>query len=307
MAVPLPEFAPRPDVAALAVGVFDGVHLGHQAIVARARDDAAIAGGGAIAAALTFEPHPRAVIAPERVPPRLTTSAQREILLRGSGAAEVLTVRFDGVLRELSAEQFLDELKRIFPALRRIAVGPGWHFGRERGGNASILAAYGENHGFAIDSVPAVLRGNRTVSSTRIREAIAARDFVEAAAMLGREYEVEGVIAPGDGRGSGIGFPTANIAGIAQLLPPPGVYACRATTGGVIRQAVANYGARPTFGPDGKPVLEVHLLDFSGDLYGAPIAVGAFRFLRDERKFESIDALKAQIADDARAARELAL
>ena len=307
MAVPLPEFEPRPGVAALAVGVFDGVHLGHQAIVARARDDAAALGGNAVAAALTFDPHPLSVVAPERVPPRLTSSARREELLRRAGAAEVLTVRFDEALRQFSAERFLDELKRVFPSLRRVAVGPGWHFGKGRGGDSAVLAAYGAAHGFAIDPVPAVVRDGRTVSSTRVREALAARDFAETAAMLDREYGVEGVVAHGDGRGTGIGFPTANVAGIAQLLPPPGVYACRATVAGTAHQAVANYGTKPTFGPDGKPVLEVHLLGFSGDLYGAPIAVDAFRFLRDERKFDSLDALKAQIAADAARARELAL
>lgn len=305
MAVPLPEYTPRPEIAALAVGVFDGVHRGHQAIVAQARDDAAASDG--LAAALTFEPHPLSVVAPERVPPRLTTSAQRELLLRGSGAAEVLTVRFDETLRQFSAERFLDELKRIFPALRRIAVGPGWHFGKGRGGDSAVLAAYGAAHGFSIDPVPAVAHGGKAVSSTRIREALAARGFAEAAAMLGREYEVEGIVARGDGRGAGIGFPTANVAGIVQLLPPPGVYACRAVAGGAVRRAVANYGTKPTFGPDGKPVLEVHLLDFSGDLYRQPIAVGAFRHLRDERKFDSVDALKAQIAADADAARKLEL
>ena len=304
MAVPLPELDPRPGVAALAVGVFDGVPLGHQAIVAQARDDAAAAGGAA--AALTFDPHPLAVVAPERVPPRLTSSARREALLRGAGAAEVLTVRFDETLRQFSAERFLDELKRVFPSLRRVAVGPGWHFGKGRGGDSAVLAAYGAAHGFAIDPVPAVLRGGKPVSSTRVREALAARDFAEAAAMLGREYGVEGVVAHGDGRGTGIGFPTANVAGIAQLLPPPGVYACRATVAGTTHKAVANYGTKPTFGPDGKPVLEVHLLGFSGDLYGAPIAADAFRFLRDERKFDSLDALKAQIAADAARARDLA-
>ncbi len=296
---PMPEIAPRHGVAAVAVGVFDGVHLGHQAIFRHALDAAA----GTGAAALTFEPHPLAVIAPDKAPPRLTTARQRRDLILHSGIAEVVTVRFDEALRLHTAEAFLDELKRIFPDLRRVAVGPNWRFGRGRGGDAATLNAYGAGHGFSTELVQAVQHRGSPVSSTRLREAIAARDFPEAAAMLGREYEVAGTVVRGDGRGGTIGFPTANIGEIAQLLPPPGVYACRATLHGTPHRAVANYGSKPTYGPDGKPVLEVHLLDFSGDLYGAPLSVGAFRFLRDERKFDSVAALKAQIAADCEAGR----
>ena len=298
MAVSIGELLSSPRVTGLAIGVFDGVHLGHRAILAHA-----FAGfGPGETAALTFEPHPLAVIAPEKAPPRLTTEAQREALLHAANAGAVYTLRFDEALRQHSAETFMAELSHLFPALQRIAFGPNWRFGRGRSGNASLLAAYGAAHGFVTDLVPAVEHEGKPVSSSRIREAISTRDFAGATAMLGRGYEVVGTVVAGDGRGAGIGFPTANIGGIAQLLPPPGVYACTAQVNGITHRAVANYGSKPTFGPDGKPVLEAHLLDFSGNLYGATLTVGAFRFLREERKFESVAGLKAQIAADVRSA-----
>ena len=300
---PFSEFAPRPAVTGVAVGVFDGVHLGHRAILGRILEQDGTRPSGA--AALTFEPHPLAVVAPEKAPPRLTTAAQRERLIGEAGIAEVLTVRFDEALRQLSAEEFLAGLKRIFPNLRRVAIGPNWRFGKGRSGDAATLNAYGAGHGFSTETIAAVQCLDRPISSTRVREAVLARNFTEAAAMLGREYRIEGIVAAGDGRGAGIGFPTANFGGIGQLLPPPGVYACRAEWNGRSLRAVANYGSKPTFGPDGQPVLEVHLLDFSERIYGAALAVDALRFLREERKFESVEALKAQIAADVAAARVL--
>ena len=297
----LAALPPLPRITGAAVGVFDGVHLGHRAILDRILAESGAEG----ALALTFEPHPLAVVAPARAPARLTTSAQRTELIRAAGIPEVVTLRFDAALRELSAPRFLEELHRWLPNLRRIAIGPNWRFGHGREGDIAMLQAEGLARGFAAELTPAVVYAGAPVSSTRIRQAVAARAFAEAAAMLGREYEVGGTVARGDGRGTGIGFPTANVAGIAQLLPPPGVYACRAEAAGKAWRAVANYGSKPTFGPDGKPVLEVHLLDFAGDLYGAPIAVGAFRHLRDERKFDSVAALRAQIARDAEQARAL--
>ncbi|HEY8966796.1 MAG TPA: riboflavin kinase, partial [Candidatus Methylacidiphilales bacterium] len=219
----------------------------------------------------------------------------------------VLTVRFDEALQHLPAERFLEELVRIFPSLRRIASGPDWRFGQGRRGDAALVASFNATHGhpFRAFAVPAVLHGGTPISSTRIREAIRARDFVGAAAMLGREYDVAGRVGHGEGRGRGIGFPTANVGGIAQLLPPPGVYACRMTVNGAAHRAVANHGTNPTFGPGTLARLEVHVLDFDGDLYGADVKVDAFRFLRDERKFESVAALTAQIAADVQAARAL--
>ena len=297
-----------PGVTGLAVGVFDGVHLGHRAILAEARTE------HGQTAALTFDPHPMVHMAPEKAPSRLTTAAEREALLRESGNGTqshvdaVLTVAFNEQLQHLPAERFLEELVRIFPSLRRIASGPDWRFGQGRRGDAQLIASFNATHGFPFRafSVPAVLHGGSAISSTRIREAIRARDFVETAAMLGREYGIEGRVAHGDGRGAGIGFPTANVGEIAQLLPPPGVYACQVRLNGRRWHAVANHGSNPTFGGGTAARLEVHLLDFSGDLYGATVAVDTFRFLREERKFESVAALVAQITADVATARAMA-
>ncbi|SDT91814.1 FMN adenylyltransferase /riboflavin kinase [Verrucomicrobium sp. GAS474] len=313
MAIPLLQAPPMPGVTGLAVGVFDGVHLGHRAILAEARH-----GGGEGAhgqtAALTFDPHPMVHMAPEKAPSRLSTAAQRTALLldsRGgtlSRVDAVLTIAFNEALQHLPAERFLEEIVRIFPNLRRIASGPDWKFGQGRRGDAALIAGFNATHGFPFRAfpVPAVLHGGSPISSTRVREAIRQRDFAETAAMLGREYDIEGLVGHGAGRGSGIGFPTANVGGIAQLLPPPGVYACRVTVNGESHRAVANHGSNPTFGPDTQTHLEVHLLDFKKDLYGATLKIDAFRFLRDERKFSSVEALIAQIGADVATARTMA-
>ncbi len=311
MALPLLHAPPMPGVTGLAVGVFDGVHLGHRAILAEARAQGGVRGQ---TAALTFDPHPMVRMAPEKAPSRLTTAAQREALLRDSGTGThsyvdaVLTVAFNEALQHLPAERFLEELARIFPSLRAIVSGPGWRFGEGRRGDAALIAEFGAHHGypFRATSVPAVLHEGSAISSTRIREAIRARDLAGAAAMLGREYSIEGRVGHGDGRGRGIGFPTANVGEIAQLVPPPGVYACRAHLGGKTWRAVANHGSNPTFGEGTEARLEVHVLDLDpaeSDLYGATLALDAFRFLREERKFGSVEALTAQIGADVAAAR----
>jgi riboflavin kinase/FMN adenylyltransferase len=294
--VPLTELKPHPDVTGLAIGVFDGVHLGHQAVVKslEGRTDA-----------LTFEPHPLTVIAPERVPPRLTTLEQKVAYMRAQGAVTVVAVKFDEALRNLSPAQFVDEIARVFPDLQQVAIGEGWSFGRNREGNAERLAALAEKHGFGVKAIAPVLRAGAPVSSTRIREAIAQRQFEEAAKLLGRSYAVTGKVVHGDERGRTIGFPTANLAGVEQLLPPRGVYACRARVAGNLTryQAVMNLGARPTFTSNGIDSLEVHILDFDADLYDQKLWVSDFHWLRDERAFPNIDALKAQITEDAAGAR----
>ncbi|MDE1170543.1 MAG: riboflavin biosynthesis protein RibF [Verrucomicrobium sp.] len=293
---------PRPKVLGLAIGVFDGVHLGHQALVRElARQE------GRATVALTFEPHPAALVHPDKAPPRLSTAAQRSYLLQVAGAGDVVTLHFDEALRALSAEEFLTALHRLFPNLKRVAVGPDWRFGHDRAGNAAMMAEYGGRHGFIVETMPVLEKAGGPVRSTRIREAIAAHDFPLAAALLGREYALDGHVVSGAGRGTGIGFPTANVGGITQMLPPPGVYACRAAVPDGVFRAVANYGSRPTFEKDGKPVLEVHLLGYAGELEGSPIAVGTFRRLRGEKKFANVEELKAQILEDIARADEEAI
>jgi riboflavin kinase/FMN adenylyltransferase len=296
--VPLHELAPHPGVAGLAIGVFDGVHLGHQAVVD------SLAGHRA---ALTFEPHPLAVIAPERAPARLTTLEQKVAYLRARGATAVVAVKFDEELRELSPAAFVEEVARIFPDLREVAIGENWSFGRNREGNAARLAELAQPHGFTVKAIAPVTLDGAPVSSTRIREAISQRRFADAARLLGRSYAVSGTVIHGDERGRRIGFPTANLGDITQLLPPRGVYAARARVAGNLERygAVLNLGRRPTFTSNGVDSLEVHLLDFDADLYGQRLWISDFTWLRDEQAFADAEALKSQIARDVAQARSL--
>ena len=296
--VPLTELAPHPGVTGLAIGVFDGVHLGHQAVV-RSLD-------GNIAA-LTFEPHPLAVIAPDRAPPRLTTLQQKVAYLRSQGTVAVVAVKFDPALRELTASAFVREIKRIFPDLKEVAIGDNWSFGRNREGNAARFGELARDHGFSVKAIPPVLLEGSPVSSTRIREAIQQRRFDEAARLLGRSYAVAGHVIHGDERGRLLGFPTANLAHVEQMLPPRGVYAARARVAGNLTRyrAVMNLGQRPTFTSNGVDSLEVHLLDFNADLYDQRLWVSDLLWLRDEMTFPSPDALKAQIKKDIARARTI--
>jgi riboflavin kinase / FMN adenylyltransferase len=296
--VPISQLAPHPGVTGLAIGVFDGVHLGHQAVVK------SLVGR---VAALTFEPHPLAVIAPDRVPPRLTTLEQKVAYMRAQGTVAVIAVKFDAALRELSPAAFVDELGRIFPDLKQVAIGESWSFGRNREGNADRLAALADVHGFTVNAIAPVQLDGAPVSSTRIREAISQRRFDEAARLLGRPYAITGKVVHGDKRGQQLGFPTANLSGVAQLLPPRGVYAVRARVAGNLTKyrAVMNLGNRPTFTSNGVDSLEVHLLDFDADLYDQKLWVSDMVWLRNEMAFPGVDALTKQIAEDVAQARAI--
>ena len=294
--VPLTELEPHPGVTGLAIGVFDGVHLGHQAVVKSLE--------GRIAA-LTFEPHPLTDIAPDRVPPRLTTLEQKVAYMRAQGTVAVIAVKFDETLRNLSPEAFVDEIARIFPDLKEVAIGEGWSFGRNRAGNATRLAELANAYHISVKAIAPVQLEGAPVSSTRIREAILQRRFDEAARLLGRSYLITGKVVHGDERGRTIGFPTANLSGVDQLLPPRGVYAVRARVAGNLTKyrAVMNLGNRPTFTSNGVDSLEVHLLDFNADLYDQKLWVSDMTWLRGEMAFPDADALKAQITEDIARAR----
>jgi riboflavin kinase/FMN adenylyltransferase len=294
--VPLTELKPHPGVTGLAIGVFDGVHLGHQAVVK------SLAGR---IDALTFEPHPLAVIAPDRVPPRLTTLEQKVAYMRAQGAVTVVAVKFDEALRNLSPAAFVDEIARVFPDLKEVAIGENWSFGRNREGNADRLAALADKHGFHVKTIAPVMLDGAPVSSTRIREAIAQRNFDEAKRLLGRSYAVTGKVVRGDQRGRTLGFPTANLAEVDQLLPPRGVYAVRARIAAhlTLYKAVMNLGQRPTFTSNGTDSLELHIFDFDSDLYGQKLWVSDFHWLRDEQIFPDAATLTAQIAEDSARAR----
>jgi len=258
-------------------------------------------------AALTFEPHPLAVIAPDRVPPRLTTLEQKVAYLRARGTVAVVAVKFDEELRKLSPAAFVDEIGRCFPDLKQVAIGESWSFGRNREGNAARLAELAQTHGFTVKAIAPVMLEGAPVSSTRIREAISQRQFDEASRLLGRSHAVTGLVIHGDERGRLLGFPTANLANVEQLLPPRGVYAVRARVAGNLTKyrAVMNLGQRPTFTSNGVDSLEVHLLDFQADLYDQHLWVSDFVWLRDEKTFLGAEELKAQIAEDVAKARAI--
>ena len=292
--LPLRDLAPLPGVTGLAIGVFDGVHLGHQAVVRSLRGSVAV---------LTFEPHPLAVIAPARVPARLTSLPQRVAYLRELGTVAVVAVKFDQQLRELSPESFVAELARVFPDLREIAIGENWAFGANRAGDAARLTELGAEHGLRVRAIPPVRLDDALVSSTRIRDAIGRRDFAAARRCLGRSHAVSGTVIHGEARGRLIGFPTANLGQVEQLLPPRGVYAARARVDGACHPAVMNLGQRPTFTSNGLDSLEVHLLEGGRDLYGREIELTDFAWIRDEKRFADGAELRAQIQCDVEIAR----
>ncbi len=296
--VPLTQIEPHPGVTGLAIGVFDGVHLGHQTVVKSLEGKVA---------ALTFEPHPLAVIAPDRVPPRLTTLDQKVAYLRAQGTVALVAVKFDEELRKLSPAAFVNEVSRVFPDLKQVAIGENWSFGRNREGNAARLAEMAQAYGFTVKAIAPVMLDGAPVSSTRIREAISKRQFDEAKRLLSRSHAVIGTVIHGDERGRQLGFPTANLAHVEQLLPPRGVYAVRARVAGNLTKyrAVMNLGQRPTFTSNGTDSLEVHILDLEADLYDQRLWVSDFTWIRDEKTFSGPDDLKAQITADIAQAREI--
>jgi riboflavin kinase / FMN adenylyltransferase len=293
--------------AVVAIGNFDGVHLGHRAVIEAA--GLCARQSGAAHAVLTFEPHPRQVLRPSDPPFRLTPFRVKSRLIEALGVDLLFTLHFDRAFAQRSAEDFIETVLVRHLGVRHVVVGYDFVFGNSRRGNAALLSAQGQALGFGVTIVnPVAPPGAAIYSSTRIREHLAAGRPREAAALLGRFWEIDARVERGDQRGRAIGFPTANLALDDYLRPATGVYAMRAgiEEGGrtVWRGAVANCGRRPTFG--GSDIrLEVHIFDFAGDLYGRHLRVEVVDYLRGERKFSGIDALKVQIAGDARRARDL--
>lgn len=292
---------------AVAVGNFDGVHRGHQALVS-----AALACAGALgrpAVALTFDPHPAQVLAPERAPRRLMTSSQKQEALAALGVDVLAVLPFTSRLAALSPEEFVAQVLKGALGASSVVVGEGFRFGAGRAGDVALLRLLGGQSGFDLVEVEAVREGSLPVSSTRIREALAAGDVLAAATLLGRPYFVDGLVVRGEARGRTLGFPTANLAPENEILPRSGVYAARVRVGdgageGEPGSAVVNLGFRPTFGEGGgEPRLEAHLLDFAGELYGQTLRVSFMARLRDERRFPGKDALRAQIGEDVARAR----
>ncbi len=288
----------RPTV--LTLGVFDGLHLGHQAIMQTVVSRALAV--NAVPTAITFDPHPRSVINPENAPPLLQTLDQRLNALEFFGIEQTVIVRFDQDFAAQDAELFLREIIYERLQAREVYLGKGFAFGKNRGGNIELLRRMSEELGFFADEVPEVcLRGAR-ISSSKIRELLALGKVNLARRMLGRPYGVEGVIIRGDQRGRTIGFPTANLKPQNRVIPKYGVYATANLIGGRWRRSITNVGVRPTFEGDREPSIESYIFDFDGNLYGDVLRVRFLHRIRDERKFGGIEELKIQIAKDSRLA-----
>ncbi|MCZ6782503.1 MAG: bifunctional riboflavin kinase/FAD synthetase [Proteobacteria bacterium] len=293
----------------LTIGNFDGLHVGHRAIMETVIRRARALDGEAVV--YTFDPHPRKVLHPDRAPRLLMNLAQKVELLEQIGVDVLIVEPFDRVFARIPPEAFINEFihQRIGPI--EVYVGYDFHYGRDREGSMRLLTETGPRLGFAVTIIPEVTQGGRDVNSTRIRDLLASGEVVEAAELLGRAFSVRGVVVEGAHRGRTIGFPTANLAPENEILPGAGVYAGRLRflddgepPAGQVLPAVTNVGRRPTF-EDGKGELaEAHLIDFEGDVYDRSVELTFEQRLRPERKFADVNALREQIARDVAEARQ---
>jgi riboflavin kinase / FMN adenylyltransferase len=289
--------------AIVALGNFDGFHLGHQAVVGRAVERARAEGRPVLVA--TFDPHPARYFKPDLPPFRLTTLSQRERLFAAAGADAMLVFNFDRELAETLASEFILERLLGNIAAAGVVTGEDFTFGRGRGGNVAVLRGAGAELGFSVDAVGPVSDGEGPISSSRIREALRAGDCAAAARLMTRPFAIEGIVEHGDKRGRQLGYPTANLSLGKYLRPRFGVYAVRGRLpGGEVLDGVANLGIRPTFDPP-KELLEPYFFDWSGDLYGQLIEVELIEHIRAEQRFDSLEALKARMREDEMAARSI--
>jgi riboflavin kinase/FMN adenylyltransferase len=290
----------RPTVATL--GVFDGLHLGHQAIVRTVVERALLL--GLTPTLITFEPHPRQVLRPESAPPLLQTFHQKMEGLRLLGLQQVVVLEFDAELAALSAEAFVQRYLCGALQAQEVYLGKGFSFGHERRGNIELLLELSHELGFYAAEVPEIQLRRHRISSTKIRQLLRAGQVNLARRMLGRPYGIEGVVTRGHGIGKQLLYPTANLALENRVLPADGVYVTLTLWDGAWRRSVTNIGKRPTFGGELESKVETHLIDFDGDLYDQTIRVRLLHRLRGEKKFNGIEELKAQIGRDlARAIR----
>ena len=288
----------------LAIGVFDGVHLGHQAVISTSTSHAGSADGTPVV--ITFDPHPLKVLRPRNAPHLLTATQHKIALIRDLGVEHLLVINFDKKFAATPPENFIEQLVIHSRPLREICVGHEWSFGKDRRGNLDLLKKLGAQFDFDVVGIPPVKVNGAVVSSTAIRQAVEKGDFAKAAAMLGRDYTILGTVKAGDKLGKKLGYPTANLSAHSEQFPPNGVYLVEARIQGVFYHGVVNLGYRPTIS-SGKSerVLEIYLLDFDRDIYGENVEVRFVRYLRPERKFDSLEALVGQIELDVRQAREL--
>jgi len=318
------EAGPRP--VCLAIGVFDGVHLGHQQVIRQAVGDAAQHEG--LSVVITFDRHPAAVLAPARVPPLIYPPAKKMRAIASLGPDTVCVIHFDKAFSEITGEEFIRGLARDCRKIQSLSVGRAFTFGHGRSGNVALLHALGRELHFAVHALAEVSLDGQPVSSTRVRAAVRAGRFARAGQMLGRPYTLCGRVIQGSGVGRQIGVPTANLDAAGLVVPPTGVYAARAFVGGRSHAAAVNIGCRPTVAPAAPPIqgeeqqrrrgsaalpssaappiqVEAHLLDFAGDIYGEEVELAFLKKLRNEEKFPSLAALREQIHRDLARAREL--
>jgi riboflavin kinase/FMN adenylyltransferase len=290
----------------LAIGVFDGVHRGHQAVISTSAEHARSANGTSVV--VTFDPHPMKILRPKDAPHLLTATQHKITLIRSLGVRHLLVINFDKQFAATEPEDFIRELVSHSKPLREICVGHEWSFGKGRRGDLNLLKKLGAQFGFAVVGISPVKIDGEVVSSTAIRQAVETGDLERAARMLGRDYTILGTVVGGDRLGKKIGFPTANLSAHSEQFPPNGVYFAQAMLEAVAYPGVINLGYRPTV-HSGKPerVLEIHLLNFDRDIYGKDLEVRFVRYLRPEKKFENIDALARQIASDVQQARKLSV
>ena len=297
------ELSPGGRKVCLAIGFFDGVHLGHEQIIRQAISDARQ--HNAIALVLTFDRHPNAVVAPDKVPPLIYSLPQKLRAIESSGAAKIWVARFDEEFSRQSGEEFVRSLARDLGKIHSVCVGANFVFGHKRGGNVALLKKMAAELDFQVHGLAAVSLDGQPVSSTRIREAIRRGNLDGASQMLGRPYAICGKVVEGDKLGRRLGFPTANLDVAGLVLPPNGVYSGCAKLDGRFYRVALNIGFRPTVASANlRLCVEAHLLDFSGSLYGTELEVEVGEKLREERKFATSSELKAQIARDIAAVSE---
>ena len=287
----------------LALGNFDGLHRGHLKIVERVRRGAAEHGGTPMA--MTFDPHPPRVVRPDKAPPLLMTLPQRLDALERAGMRAVAVVRFTRELSQWEPETFVRTVLVDWLRVSEVWVGANFLFGHDRSGNFSLLRTLGQRYGFRADKIDPVRYKEFVVSSTRIRRLVAEGRVDEAGALLGHSYALAGTIVEGRRRGRELGFPTANLRTDNELIPPHGVYATTLTVDGIVHAAITNVGVNPTFGDNGATTIETHVLRYNRELYGQRVQLGFVQRLRDERRFDDVDALRAQIEADCRRAERL--
>jgi riboflavin kinase/FMN adenylyltransferase len=280
------------------------VHRGHVKIIERVRRAAEERAASAVA--MTFDPHPSRIVRPDKAPPLLMTTQQKLEALSKAGIQGVAIVHFTHELSRWEPETFVRTVLVEWMRVAEVWVGANFLFGRDRSGNFSILRSLGARYGFRAEKIDPVRYKDFVVSSTRIRRLIGEGRVDEAGALLGHHYYVDGSVVQGQQRGRGLSFPTANVCADNELIPPRGVYATITQVDGVFYPSVTNIGTRPTFGDAGaQMVVETHLLDFDAELYGRRLRVGFVQRLRDERRFENVDALRVQITADCDQARAL--